>query len=411
MDAETNAGSLRLRPGLAFFPMDDELVVFSEATQCLVGLNASAAFVLRALQGGSPPSDIAHALASEELSAPEEADGWVSTTLAALSAHGMLADDRIVLGRAMETWEESQRHTASPTATMRPYAAFTPAVERCYRLLETCALIRFAHFGQARLVNAVIGHLETDRSSRPTLVIDIQAEMLEDGHLRSDVYRDGAPVVCAPRLSMLGPVVKGALWQSAVNAHDFIYYIHAGVVGTGAGCILLPAAAGSGKSSLTAALTHAGFQFFSDEVALIERKSFRVPPMPLAICVKSTGWDLIARYYPAIPQLPTHWREDGKMVRYIPPPPGAAQQPPAPVRYIIFPHYEQDAPTGLTTIARSEALRRLMDECLALSQRLSQTNVQALVNWIADIQCYSLKFSSLDRAVELIRGATLDRGS
>ena len=41
---------------------------------------------------------------------------------------------------------------------------------------------------------------------------------------------------------------------------------------------LLPAAAGSGKSSLTAALVHSGLGYYSDEVALIEPGTFLVCP-------------------------------------------------------------------------------------------------------------------------------------
>jgi len=238
------------------------------------------------------------------------------------------------------------------------------------------------------------------------VVIDLRAEMLEDGNLRSDIYRDGVPVQCAPQLSLLGPAVKGALWQTAVNAHDFLFYIHAGVVGAGAGCVLLPAAAGSGKSSLTGALAHAGFRYFSDEVALIERRTFRVPPMPLAMGIKQSGWDLMARYYPAIAEMPTHRRNDGKVLRYVPPPDGAAEKVAAPVSHIIFPRHQEDAPTELRPVMRAEALGRLMGECLALRQRLDRQNVGELVRWIAGIECYALNFSSLDAAVELVAQAT-----
>jgi hypothetical protein len=230
--------------------------------------------------------------------------------------------------------------------------------------------------------------------------------MLDNGHLRSDVYRDGIPVGRAPRLSEMAPIVKAALWQSAINAHDFLFYIHAGVVGTGASCVLLPAAAGSGKSSLTAALVHRGFRYFSDEVALIEPTTFHVSPMPLAMCIKSTGWDLMARYYPGILSLPVHVRSDEKVLRYIPPPADSVEQVPMPVAHIIFPRYEEAASTRLERVKRSEALGRLMGECLALRQRLDQNNVRQLVRWIAGVECYELTFSSLETAAQLVAEAT-----
>jgi hypothetical protein len=257
---------------------------------------------------------------------------------------------------------------------------------------------------QVPWVNAVIGHLATDDHATPNIVLDIQGVGLDgaEGAIRSYLYRDGQPVELVRGLNRLGPVVKGALWQSAVNAHDFLFYIHAGVVGTGERCVLLPAAPGSGKSSLTAALVHKGFRYFSDEVALIERGSFLVPPMPMALCVKSTGWDVIARYHPEIGALDTHERMDGKVVRYVPPPAGAIQQTPALVSHIIFPRYDKDAASELKPIARSDALRRLMVECLALRQRLTPVNIGEFINWIAGIDCYILTFSSLDEASELV---------
>jgi hypothetical protein len=259
-------------------------------------------------------------------------------------------------------------------------------------------------------VDAVIGHLATDNGT-PTMVMDIQGMTRDDRRVRSHIYRDGEPAGLATKLSRLGPAVKGLLWQSAVNTHDFLFYLHAGVVGTGETCVLLPAAAGSGKSSLTAALCHRGFRYFSDEIALIEPETFRVPPVPLALCFKSTGWDIVARYYPDITALPIHERGDGKLVRYLTPPSGAIASPQtsAQVSHIIFPRYSADGRTELKAVARSEALRRLMDECLALRLRLDLNKVAETVRWIAGIDCFEVSFSSLDKAAELV-AQVLKRG-
>ena len=396
---------MRLRANLALLPLDGDAVVFSEETQHLLSLNPPAAVVFRELQKGTPSSSIPHALAVEGLVASEEAEQWVTSTLDAFRSCGVL-EDGPVAPVASTPSPGDDAETARQAANCAPYAAFEPVMEQRYRLLETCALIRFGHLAQVRLVRSVVGHLATDDPVSPTIVIDINAKMLDNGHLRSDVYRDGVAVGRAPRLSQMAPIVKAALWQSAINAHDFLFYFHAGVVGTGAGCVLLPAAAGSGKSSLTAALVHRGFRYFSDEVALIEPFTFYVSPMPLAMCIKSTGWDLIARYYPEILSLPVHVRSDGKVLHYLPPPADAAAQIPMPVRHIIFPRYEQDVPTRLERVKRSETLGRLMGECLALRQRLDHENVRQIVGWIAGIECYELTFSSLETAAQLVVEAT-----
>ena len=387
-----------LRRDLAVLPLGDDLVVFSEEAQCILGLNASASLVLQELQSGTAERDIREKLATIT-GTPEEADQWLSTILEALALHGMFVDSEPPVLPGLTIPDD--RWSAERIATMPPYAPFSPMTERRYRLLGTCALVRYSHKGQLRAVDAVIGHLATDSTAEPTVTIDLSGHKLPDGFLRTDVYRDEEPVAYASRQSMIGPVVKSVLWQTAVNSHDFLFYIHAGVVGKGDGCILLPAQAGSGKSSLTAALVHRGFRYYSDEVALIQRSDFLVPPTPLAICVKSTGWDLMGKYYPNIGDVLMHWRDDGKRVRYIPPP-KSEKWAPAPVTHIVFPRYDEHAETALQPISQLQALGRLMAECLALRQRLDRDIVQQLIDWIKKIDCYELTFSSLDAAVDAV---------
>ncbi|MGE3782198.1 MAG: PqqD family peptide modification chaperone [Alphaproteobacteria bacterium] len=394
-----------MRPDLTFLPLDGDAVVFSEETQQLIGLNRTAALLVEKLQRGIPASELAQALATEGLAAPDEAEQWVAMTLDGLRSCGVLDAGPVALIPS-DTVSEDNDTAAGQAAECAPYKAFQPAAERRYRLLETCTLIRFGHVAQVRLVDSVIGHLATEDDAAPDIVMDISAKLLGDGHLLSDVYRNGAPIGRARRLSRMAPIVKAALWQSAINGHDFLFYLHAGVVGTGTSCILLPAAAGSGKSSLTVALVDHGFLYFSDEIALIEPGTFRVPPVPLAMCIKDSGWDLISRYYPQLLSLPVHVRIDEKVIRYIPPPPNTLKGAAVPVSHIIFPRYDRDAETRLEPIDRSAALGRLMGECLALRQRLDRENVRELVCWIAGIECYELTFSCLDAARQLIVDAT-----
>lgn len=393
----------RLRDGLVFLPLDDELVVFSEVAQSLFGLNDSAAFVVQKLKGGATPSALVQALVSERHVSTEVAKSWMATALEALAAHGVL--DNGEPAKLVEKRPELPQLEllARRAAKMPPYQQLeSPVTEKRYRLLNTVVLVRFGHRAQVRLVDAVIGHLSTDERVVPDIVMEMPAVVQNNGHLLSNIYRDGKPIAFAPRLSMLAPLVKAALWQSAVNAFDFAFYLHAGVVGREASCVLLPAPAGSGKSSLTAALVHRGYRYFSDEVALIERGTFLVPPVALANCVKSAAWDLMARYYPMISSLPVHLREDDKLVRYVPPPPGASAQAKMPVSHIVFPRYEAEATTCVRPVARVEALGRLMGECLAMGERLDQANVTELVRWISRIKCFALTFSSLEEAADNI---------
>ena len=92
--------------------------------------------------------------------------------------------------------------------------------------------------------------------------------------------------------------------------------------------------------------------------------------MALAIWVKSTGWDVMSGIWPELSSLRTHIRDDGKMVRYLPPPAALVQKKPATVSHIFFPRYARDEPTALTLLSRSDAVTRLLEQCQAAPRRL-----------------------------------------
>ncbi len=193
---------LKLRP-LMVFPLDDELAVFSEERQIVLGLNASATFLFRNLQRGLTEEELTAAVVSAGLTGLAEAQSWVATTIDAFRSHGILCDGETP-DLASAKQDQHQSASDQSAAGVRPYAPFNPAFERRYRLLETSLLIRFGHPAQLPVVESVIGHLFTDGNSLPTVVMDIAAIETDGGELRSDIYRDGKPVGYAPRLSRIG---------------------------------------------------------------------------------------------------------------------------------------------------------------------------------------------------------------
>jgi hypothetical protein len=392
---------MRLCADLALLPLDDEVIAFSERSQCLVGLNSSAAFLVQQLQNGMAASELANHVAAAGSVTIEEVSGWIASMLQTLATSGMIQGGPATAVRTV--LDENEHNRSMRAAQMPRFVPFEPVAEKHYRLLNLCARIRFARLDQVPRVDSVIGHLETRDECSPSLTIDIDGKEVT-GAIRSYVYAEGKAFNYVTGLHRLAPVVKGLIWESAVNAHDFRFYFHAGVVGDDRSCILLPAAAGSGKSSLTAALTHRGFNYFSDEVALVENGTFQVPPVPLAFCIKNTGWSLISRYFPQLLQVQAHERMDAKIVRYLDPHRAgvAVAQISASVSHIVFPRYDGAASTELTPMPRAEALRRMMAECLALRERLTRENVEDLIDWISNIDCYKLVFSSLDEACDRI---------
>jgi hypothetical protein len=176
-------------------------------------------------------------------------------------------------------------------------------------------------------------------------------------------------------------------------------------VSNGQKCLLLPAAPGSGKTTLTAALTAAGFQYFSDEVALLEEPDLEVRPVPISLSVKSGALEVLAPLFPQLRRSANHTREDFETVTYLNPPTvsfraGLNQTHPA--GWIVFPQYSARATTELRAIGKAEALARLMGEILVVAKPLDKRAVRSLVRWIQRVECYELPNSSLSQAVQLI---------
>lgn len=383
-----------VRPGkdVHLFILEDEGLLYADAAQEIYALNTTATYVWCQLEEGASPRAIAAAMSATFGFAGDTAERHVGDILAQWRGLGLLQG----------TGSRKPEVAPPPSGTGEGLPAFAPvpdADSRYYSLLGCRFRVRYAEPVQAEWVHPAIAHLAV-AAAAPDCRIDIVATSEQQL-----IYLDEAPFHACDDHDQLAPIVKGLIWQRALRDADYFLNIHAGVVSDGRTCTLLPAAPGSGKSSLTAALCRAGFRYFSDEVALLSAATFRVVPVPLSMCFKREGWDLMAPYYPELAGLKAHRRGDGKVVRYLSPPAGMrpASDAAQPVGRVIFPRYAAGAETALEPMGRVAALQQLMDECLAIPAPLTVQRVREMVDWVAGIDCYALPMSSLDRAVELIR--------
>jgi hypothetical protein len=379
--------------GTHLYFLDNEGVLFHESAQRIYHLNTPAAFIWCQVESGEDRKSIERALARTFLLSDDEARSYLGQAETLLQELGVI--------RGFERPASEQPTDDAPAARVDT-GAHRFVVERHYRLLSSRIRIRASQANQMERVDPVLAHLAapaSDAAGGTTLDITVDSAGL------LDVRQDGRPATRAIGLEGLAPVVKGLVWRIAIKEHAFFLDIHAGVVGDGRRCYLFPAAPGSGKSTLTAALVRRGFEYFSDEVALLQRDTLHVEPVPLAICVKHTGVDALSRDYPHLHALAVHSRGDGKLVRYLPPPESAIPPPGTarPVGAIVFPQYRPDGPTELEPMGKLAALESLMHECLVVDTRLDPANVGALLSWLDATPCYRLDVADLDTATAMMR--------
>lgn len=270
---------------------------------------------------------------------------------------------------------------------------------RYYRLLTTTFAIRFSSAAEEDRVHPALAHLEVEAARSDAVLEVLEAE---DGHV---LLNGIAPFGFCRDLGRVTPRLKTLLLQTAVQRHSYFLEIHAGVVSNSQKCLLLPAAPGSGKTTLTAALTAAGFQYFSDEVALLEEPDLEVRPVPIGLSVKSGALEVLAPLFPQLRRSANHAREDFEIVTYLNPPMASFSYDlnrTYPTAWIVFPQYSPRATTELRPIGKAEALARLMKEVLVVGTTLDKRIVRSLVHWIQRVDCYELPNSSLSQAVQLI---------
>lgn len=449
--------------GLKLFLLDDEGVLFDADRAEIYRLNTAAAFIWCCLEEHMPYHDVVAEFSSAFGMTEQEAASHVHQTIGQWSGLGYITGAGLpksstvhfttAFGRLLASKRLQARFAESPFKTAREIgvqeqdlANFSsldpvevslqsnalrqkalskryrqdinlfhrksedeifrpldkPACVGNYSLLKSVFQIRFESDEQLQAINPAISHLITSRDKNPDIVIDVIHSQEE--HI---ILENGNGVTRCTGLNSLAPAFKSWLRQSIVNRHDYFMQIHAATVMTTKNqCILLPAAPGSGKTTLSAALAGRGMRFLTDEIALLENSDLRVNPMPLSMAIKAGSITALSDYYPTIAQLPEHLRQDERLVRYLVPPELSLQydfHECYPIKWIIFPKYQPDLNANLNIINRAEALSRLMGECAVLPAELSKHNVAKLVRWLKDVDCYELNFSDLAEATEVVR--------
>jgi hypothetical protein len=242
----------------------------------------------------------------------------------------------------------------------------------------------------AHALNGLVGSKDHERGE--------EADEQRLGH-------DGAVVdECDPSDGLL-PMLHANILMMAYSASGCMAAVHAAVITHGDRCILMPAVAGSGKTTLTAALLASGFGYGTDDLALLSDAPVRIRAIPVCLGLKAGAWPVLAEKFPGLRKLPVYRRADGQAIRYLQPPPETLPEPGrdfSPADCIVFPCYQPDTRADIRRISSAGGLLRLTDAGYDFPTRMDQGTVQCLINWISGIPCYELQYGGLDEAVRLV---------
>ncbi len=201
--------------------------------------------------------------------------------------------------------------------------------------------------------------------------------------------------------------IEALLNQQVIRHLQHFVQYHAAVLSWRGDGVIFPADSGTGKSTLSAALINRGWQFLSDEFALVDPHTLYVHPFPKALCVKEPGRHMVGG------ELARHTTEPfilrHKYKRYYIPPwtlgahvIGSA----CPVRWLFFLSRKPGTAAQLFTPTTAEAVVYTYRTGLN-TLHCGHSGLQTTVALVNQARCHQLNVGPVDATCQLIED-TLD---
>jgi HprK-related kinase A len=190
--------------------------------------------------------------------------------------------------------------------------------------------------------------------------------------------------------------------------------LHAGVVERDGIAILMPAMPGSGKSTLTAALSLSGFRLLSDEFGVVRLTDAALLPMLRPVALKNDSIDVITEAFPEAVIGPRFPKTHKGTVAHLAPLHAhvEARHVAASPGLVIFPRYEAGTGIELEPVSKARAFARLAVNSFNYDA-LGPDGFEALGTTVQRCSCWTLHYGDLQRAIaaisQLVTAAQDDR--
>ena len=196
----------------------------------------------------------------------------------------------------------------------------------------------------------------------------------------------------------------GLNWCVSAHAHQYLI-VHAAVVEKNGAAAILPAPPGSGKSTLTAGLVLSGWRLLSDELALIDRESGLVHPLPRPVSLKNASIPLIRAFSAeAFINRPSRDTAKGTVAHLRPPAESVRRQHEAArPRWVIFPQWSAGAAARLTPRSAAQTFMFLAQNAFNYSH-LGADGFRVGTRLVEQASSYDFAYSSLNDAVRVFDG-------
>jgi hypothetical protein len=333
-----------------FQAVEGGAVVYHRGAQRLFALSDAAAFVWLSLRDGISRDAIVRDVAGNFGLNEPNAEDWVERTIRDFNAI-----DRVAVTPPAE---RPRKDTVEAATTGVDYQLLgqTLRIDADKETLEP--------------IDALLGEMRCPALGTP----DAAIEIIDDGGL-CEIHFQRKVFAIAAR-DRIAPEIERFVFEEMVPQVQHFLAFHSALMRLGDVGVLLAASSGSGKTTLSALLASRGWEYHSDEMALIDRE-LNWHGVPLPPCIKSENYSRIEQWYPDLRHVPEHVRH-GRKVKYLPIP---AEGATINVATVIFPCRSKTEAPGLKPIEPLQALTRLLSLCVYVPFGFTESDVTRLLSW------------------------------
>lgn len=269
-----------------------------------------------------------------------------------------------------------------------------------YRMLDLHFRLSSEEVSVGRQLDGLLQGFRTDAST-PNLYSIVDGRV--GAPYRFEVLYGDTHALYSPDTDHLVRVFLWHLTQKSIAGARNRLVIHAGVVARDGYAIVMPGAPNAGKSTLTASLVLAGFEYLSDEAAVVNLERIVVEPFPRALSLDPGSFPLLPELRPRTTDELSVLVKDQWFI--LPDRRGA----PSPVGLVVVPHLVPGEPSRLEPMTRSDALETMVAHAFNLRKH-GKAGFRALAAMVRSAGCHRLLLGDLTSATQALTIALRERG-
>ena len=196
------------------------------------------------------------------------------------------------------------------------------------------------------------------------------------------------------------PALKGLLTEEVITNLGMHTALHGALLANDSGAIFLCGSPGAGKTTLALALMQCGFQSYADDIALLHADG-TISGVAFASAVKAHSWNLLPQIRESLFSHPVHHRLDGKLVRYLPPPPHDEHRSII-LRTIVLLNRTRRGAVRTLPLEPLQVLAKMISEANNPQRRLSATQFESMLGVVTAARGIELTYSQLDEGAQAL---------